>query len=241
MIIAVGKREKDQKVVDWNLEDPDKVKVTGFPLFDPLVGAEAKRQILFCPTWRNQLDELDQEEFEKSTYWQEITNFLKDRRLHDYLEDNSLQLVFRCHFRMAHLLQSMEVRLPAFIRVETGSADESLQQCLMDSLLLITDYSSIFWDMAFMRRPVILFQFDRLSFLAERGLHSFSTADEDMPFVLIAQDRDALFKAIEASAQNQFFLSDEQLLATQQFFDFQDGNSSQRVYQEILQLLKKVN
>lgn len=35
-----------------------------------------------------------------------------------------------------------------------------VQQLLKESLLLITDYSSVFFDMMYMNKPVIFYQFD---------------------------------------------------------------------------------
>ena len=140
---------------------------------------------------------------------------------------------------MAHHLNTIDTAFPECIRIETGDSERTLQQCLMDALLLITDYSSILWDMAYMKKPVILFQFDRSEFLAERGLHAFSTSDDQMPFVTVVNHRQAVLEKLAESAESRFCLSAEKQAAVAGFFDFFDADNSLRVYNEIVQLLKQ--
>ncbi len=233
MIIAVGDREKKQKVSDWSLKDPSRVKVTGFPLFDPLQEQKTKNEILFCPTWRNQLDEKDNDDFCKSLYFEEITRLLQDQRLAKFLNQHDLVLTFRCHFRMAHHLNSLYTKVDSSICIDSDKGGRSLQQCLSDAKVLITDYSSILWDMAYMKKPVVLFQFDRLEFLAERGLHAFSTPEEEMVFAEICDNRDVLFTILEELARRDFTLRSEQLDNVTSFISYFDSESSKRLYGEV--------
>lgn len=238
MILAVSNQEKQQKIDDWSLQDTSRVKVTGFPIFDPLHSFSPKQEILFCPTWRNQLDDLSEDEFQNSQYFKEITSFLCDSHLQNFLAQHSLQLIFRCHFRMANLLHVFQTDLPASIHVEKHDSKRSLQNCLRDAKLLITDYSSILWDMAFMKKPLILFQFDRHSFLAERGLHDFSIPDSTMKFASFAKDKEELFIHLSSFANNHFEISKDQQSNISQFFAFMDNNNSKRVYKEVCALLQ---
>ncbi len=238
MIIAVSEQEKQQKIDDWSLQDSSKVKVTGFPIFDPLHTFSPKQEILFCPTWRNQLDDLSEDEFQNSRYFKEIASFLCDNHFHDFLEQHSLQLTFRCHFRMANLLHVFQTNLPSSIQVELHDNKRSLQNCLRDAKLLITDYSSILWDMAFMQKPMILFQFDRHNFLAERGLHNFSIPDSTIKFASFAVNREELLTHLSSIAMNNFKISQEQQDNISKFFAFMDNNNSERVYKEVDRLFQ---
>ena len=41
---------------------------------------------------------------------------------------------------------------------------QDVQKLLMDCALLVTDYSSVFFDVAFLRKPVVYYQFDEEEF-----------------------------------------------------------------------------
>lgn len=238
MIVAAAEREKQEKITDWSLVDRSVVKPTGYPIFDPLQDYSSRKEILFCPTWRNRLDEMAPEQFRVSDYFVQIVGLLRDEVLHEFLEKAGITLIFRCHFRMAHHLETIDAALPRCIRVETGDSGRSVQQCLKDALLLITDYSSIFWDMAYMKKPIILFQFDRLAFLAERGLHAFSTPDDQISFATIVNQREKVLDALVKISENNFILNAAQQDTIATFFDYFDANNSKRVYREIERLLK---
>ena len=54
-----------------------------------------------------------------------------------------------------------ENRFPIFSdRIIIADMKYDVQQLLKESLLLITDYSSVFFDMMYMNKPVNFYQFD---------------------------------------------------------------------------------
>jgi CDP-glycerol glycerophosphotransferase len=97
-------------------------------------------------------------------------------------------------------------------------------------MALITDYSSILWDMAYMHRPVILYQFDREAFLAERGLHSFGIEESEMTFARVAKTGDRAVDHLESFSQNGFALTRDEKISADRFFAHRDSDNCKRLY-----------
>jgi CDP-glycerol glycerophosphotransferase (TagB/SpsB family) len=64
-------------------------------------------------------------------------------------------------------------------KVEFYSFDEiSIGDEIMESDMLLTDYSSISWDFLYMNKPIIFYTFDQEEFLKMRG--SYLDLDKDL-------------------------------------------------------------
>lgn len=134
------------------------VKQTGLARFDQLHDYEVKHnQLLFMPTWRKWLNK---DNFIDSEYFKVITNFLQMPLLHSFLEEKGLSLVFYPHHEVQKFIHCFsDLSLPSCIQI-ADKAHYDVQQLLKESALLITDYSSISMDFAYMQKPLIYFLFD---------------------------------------------------------------------------------
>ncbi len=147
-------------------------KMTGLARFDRLrelgqaVPLERRRWILVCPTWRywltpplavgSQRREVHDGFFD-SEYVREWTAFLADERLHALAEKHDLSIGFLPHPNIQPALARM--RLPAHVHALTF-AGQDVQQMIADAALMVTDYSSMSYNAAYLDRPVVYFQFD---------------------------------------------------------------------------------
>lgn len=96
--------------------------------------------------------------------------------------------------------------------------------------VLITDYSSIFFDYALLKKPLILFNYDEDSYSKERG---FYIELGSLP-VPVAQDGKMLIQIFEEQAQD-LLNSSERLL--NYVGNFEDGTSTEKV----IELMKKAS
>jgi CDP-glycerol glycerophosphotransferase (TagB/SpsB family) len=156
-------------------------KMTGLPRFDRLrevgaqVSVEDRDLILVCPTWRQWLNpplEVGSQrrevydEFYASEYVQQWLAFLKDDRLRELSERSGLKIGFMPHPNIQPALGRME--LPAHIEpIEFAGND--VQQVMARAAVMVTDYSSMAFNAAYLNRPVVYFQFDAK--LALEGAH----------------------------------------------------------------------
>lgn len=143
------------------------VQYLGFPRFDNLHVNISKNQILVMPTWRQWISgqtwksesvENSRAIFLKSEYFNRYNDFIHSTKLSDLLEKYNLNLVFYPHYEMQGYVDLFTSSLD---RITIASNDKyDVQTLLKESRILITDYSSVAFDFAYMRKDVIYYQFD---------------------------------------------------------------------------------
>ena len=147
---------------------PENVRLTGFPRHD-LLKNSPQRMITVMFTWRYDLVELPdkktglrylKEGFETSDYYQMMAVLLTDTRLKQFLEEYKYKMRFVLH-------PCMEQAMPYFEKLRGGYeviTKADYQEIFKTSDLIITDYSSVAFDFALLRKPIIYCQPDKEMF-----------------------------------------------------------------------------
>ena len=218
------------------------VQLTGLCRFDNLLTPhEVKRQILVMPTQREWLrvissDTLKYEGtyiFEESEYFKTWTHLLASSKLTAVLEKYDIQLLFYPHAAMqqyVHLFESSSSRIKVADR-----NNYDVQQLLMESSVLVTDYSSVFMDFAYMQKPVVYYHFDYEKYRQgqyQEGYFSYT----DNGFGRVVKNEDALLEELEVIASHNFIMEQKYKERTNNFFAYQDTHNCERVYQAILNM-----
>ena len=141
------------------------IQYTGFPRFDALhEQAPDNNRIFVMPTWRKWLKwrseshedaGADMKSSEYITMWK---RFFDSPKLKEIVERNNLEIVFYPHPNMSGIIDPESI-VPSFVSI-ADIEDADIQGLMKSSKMLITDYSSVFFDMVYMKRPVIFYQFD---------------------------------------------------------------------------------
>ena len=114
-------------------------------------------------------------------------------------------------------------------------AHYDVQNLLKESKLLITDYSSVFFDVAYMGKPCVYYQFDREKFYSshyQKGYFDYDT----MGFGEVALSHEELIDVVVRYIQTGFWVKDEYKGRTDSFFPVRDQNNCKRIMDEILKL-----
>jgi CDP-glycerol glycerophosphotransferase len=160
------------------------VQLLGFCRFDALhEPCEVRRQVLLMPTWRRWfggvIDKLGREAaiaaFRKSDYFRALNALLTSERLHAALEQTDHHLVFYPHYGAQDYIEAFERPHGRITIADRHRYD--VQQLLKESKILITDFSSVSFDFAYMGKPVIYFLPDEERYFAEhfeRGYFDFN-------------------------------------------------------------------
>ena len=207
---------------------PGIVRYTGLARHDNLHDIETKRQILVMPTWRMYIS--DEKDFLASEYYNQWNGFLSDPKLSEYLEKNDLTLVFYPHFEMQKYLHWFHSGDKRIILADFANFD--VQTLLKESKLLVTDYSSVFFDFAYMRKAVVYFQFDTDDFFSKhygRGYFSFS----EMGFGPVVNNVEDLIQGISHSMNNGFNPTGKYRKRMEEFFPLYDRENCERIYDAI--------
>jgi glycosyltransferase involved in cell wall biosynthesis len=210
------------------------VVLSGFPRHDELLRASmaaAPRTLAILPTWRKVFTQPAAPEGLKTRFLDEWFKLLHDPRLKSMAEGHGLKIKFAPHRLMAEHMR--DLKLPSHVEFIDVTDNFRYQHLISESALALSDYSSVLTEFAYIRRPVVYFQFDRDEFLG--GGHTLSRGyfdyDED-GFGAVGHTTTEVFAHMNAILQGR---EDPEYAARREsFFAFRDGRCCERVWQEVL-------
>lgn len=223
---------------------PDVVKLTGLPRYDTLLDKQKiikpKKQIMLSFTWRNSLasvidkktgKRLYNEDFKNTTYFKNLNNFMNDERLLKVLKEKGYIINFCPHPNV--LTQLEDFKSNKYVKIEKNI---NYQKEFCENSLLITDYSSVFFDFGYLNKPVIYFQPDREEFFAGQLYDEGYFDYNKMGFGPVCDDYENLIKETIKIIENDCKIDKKYSKRIDEFFKFKDRNNCQRVYEEIKKL-----
>jgi glycosyltransferase involved in cell wall biosynthesis/CDP-glycerol glycerophosphotransferase (TagB/SpsB family) len=231
---------------------PREVRLTGLPRHDDLLAAservpEAERRyIVVMPTWRDYLtgesvgasnERTHNAHFMESLYAQQWRAFLTSDRLREVAREHDLTVAFMPHPNTQPYLPDFD--LPDHVEV-LRYADHDVRDVIARSVMMVTDYSSIAFNMAYLYRPVVYFQFDTADFYG--GEHLERPGYFDYPSHGFGPLADTSDEAVQHVADIAAHGPDEEHLARmKRTFPVRDGRNSQRVYEAVKGLNQPVS
>ena len=206
----------------------------GFCRFDGLVDFQAKRQILVMPTYRSYLHGID---FTSSDFFKAYSALLGSEQLKKHLEHSNIRLVFYLHHKFqpyTHLFKRFE---QAPLVTVADQAHYDVQQLLKESSLLVTDYSSVFFDFAYMRKPMVFYQFDYAEYRAKHFQEGYFDYHES--FGPVVENLESLLQAMEGYIKNAFAVEERYRQRVNEYFPLHDTSNCKRVYDAIMECANK--
>lgn len=217
------------------------VKLTGLPRYDYL-GNNITKKITIMPTWRKNLavstskDTLLRgysSEFKDSEYFKFYNGLLNDHRIEKSLKKYKYTLEFYIHPALAAQAKDFFSNSSNVI-VNTATANYS--KVFKESALLVTDYSSVAFDFAYLNKKVLYTQFDKKEFFGSHiYTEGYSDYEKDGLGKVVYNYEDAVSEIIKA-IENDCEPEDKYLKRIKKFYKFNDKNNCKRVYEEILKL-----
>jgi len=120
-----------------------------------------KLELVYFPTWREYLAYLSDDEFINSEYFKTIRSFITSDTLEKYLNEYNIHLRVFLHPKM----RKFTSQFSGIDGVDViDSSTVSLSVLIKEADGVISDYSSMVWDFAYQRKPIILFQFDQTAY-----------------------------------------------------------------------------
>lgn len=231
------------------------VQRTGFPRHDRLMvlaesahAEKGKGHVLVMPTWRAYFSQLTapgtaergaHPEFFASVFAQEWRALITDRRVLELCRREGRKLVFMPHPNLEPYLEGFD--LPEEVRVVTY-AEADVQEMIAGAGAMITDYSSVAFDAAFVGRPLVYFQFDRREFLGGGHIGRPGYFDyETHGFGPVAGTVDSVVEALERCAEAGFSVSEEFARRVRHAFGTQKPGACERVTRAIEDLSRPLS
>ncbi|WP_223806015.1 CDP-glycerol glycerophosphotransferase family protein [Ornithinibacillus gellani] len=179
-----------------------------------------KKVILYAPTWR------DNQFYDVGKYKFEIQ--LDMKRMQKELGEDYV-LVLRLHYLVAENLDL--TGLEGFAYDFSTYGDIKDLYLLAD--ILITDYSSVFFDYAILKRPILFFVYDLDDYRDDlRGF--YFDFEQEAPGPLL-QSTMEIIDTVQQLEQSGFAPTAERQAFYERFCSLEDGNASKHVVERILQ------
>lgn len=219
--IVSSERERNMIIDDFGWP-ADRVHATGLARFDRLFAEHPPPEptLLILPTWRDWLK--NDQDVAKSEYLERWVSLLKSERFARFLDDHGLTADLYLHYNMqpfAERFASDHVRI-----LKLGEVP--VQDLLIRSQILLTDYTSAALDFSFLDRPIVYYQFDRSSFIGPRPSHF--ALDRELPGD-IAFTESGVLDQLESAGDRGFTQTDEMHKRSDALIAFRDQSASARI------------
>lgn len=242
LFITSTKEEYNSIVNDYNRYKFGKKEVvlTGLARHDTLLknNQNSIKQVLVMPTWRHYLSGLIigslgirklKDDFRESKYFQKWNSLLNSDVLQKLCKKYSYAIVFNPHPNIIPYLKDFEI--PSYVSI--ASENKSLQDLFCKSSLMITDYSSVAFEMAYLGKSVIYYQFDKEEFFSSHTLQKGYFDYEKDGFGPVVENEENLLKQLENFLRNDcksFGVYKDNINSA---FVFKDGRCCERNYKAI--------
>lgn len=226
----------------WNLKKIGKENVileAGYPRNDFLINytheevkrlrsnlkiPENKKIILYAPTWRD-----NQHNAKMGYVYTPEVDFdkLKENLGEEYV------ILFRAHYLVANSFNFK--KHGGFVYDVSNESDINRLYVISD--LLITDYSSVFFDYANLRRPMIFYMYDLDDYANE--IRGFYITLDELPGPIV-QTQDKLLDAIVNVFDREHVYADKYKAFCKEFNYLDDGQASKRVIEAVIEEIQDV-
>lgn len=216
--------------------------LTGLCRYDNLYCDKLENQILIMPTFRSWLSPKnksisneEKKKFLKSEFYEQYKGLLKSDEFNNLLIKNHYKAVFYLHYALQPYTELFKKFESKNVVIAT-SKDFDVQNLLKESKLLITDYSSVFFDFAYMKKPEVFFQFDLSKYRLNHYKEGYFNYERNA-FGDVCYSYDELMNSIRRRFATNMNISDDDSLKVDNFFEYNDCNNCKRTYDAIDKLL----
>jgi CDP-glycerol glycerophosphotransferase len=212
------------------------VQYLGFCRYDELSRPhKTYKQILLMPTWRTYIAKCNNvDEFTQTEFFRVYQSLINNDNLHLILKKYGYNLIFYPHYEVQKYINSFSsisdcIKIASFDKYD-------VQNLLMESAVLITDFSSVFFDFAYMKKPVIFYQFDETEYRNKhysQGYFSYLNNG----FGSVVTDEKHLIDELDTVLKNGALLNEKYLDRVNSFFAINDMDNCRRNFNAIKKLM----
>ena len=231
LFICGAKKEYEYIKEKFNYPN-NNVAYLGFSRFDNLYNNNVdNKQILIMPTWRNWLGRETnflekKQEFKNSEYFKKWNSLLNNEELVEYIEKENIKIYFYPHMNMHAFIKDFKVNSS---NIKIISKEYDIQKLLKESALLVTDYSSVYMDFAYMNKPIIYYQFDSSKYRENQLQEGYFKYNKDA-FGKILIDEDDVVNRIIGYTKMNYKIEPIYQKRMDEFFELKDQNNNKRIY-----------
>ncbi|RIM85672.1 glycosyltransferase [Staphylococcus xylosus] len=189
--------------------------------------------ITIMPTWRPNLLNMSDEEFLNSSFYLAYSTFFNSEKLLDLIKVSNIQILFCLHPRMQNRFSKFFEDFK-FIKIPKTII---YSEIINTTTILITDVSSVAFDIAYINKPVLYYHFDIddiYKYAAYKpGYFDYLT----MGFGPVVNNHAELINEILTIISNDYKTSSIYLMRIEKFFNNKDCNNRLRT----ISMIEKYN
>lgn len=216
----------------------ENVIYTGFSRFDGLYDFQKDKFVLVMPTWRKWIPSItwhkdrigNPDEYE---YFRIYKKMINDKQMISCLKRHNMKMIFFLHHEMQKYMEYFGDSNEVITFATEKEFD--VQKLLKDCSCLITDYSSVSFDVAYMNKPVIYFQFDEDEYYSKHYQKGYFDYDE-MGFGKKCKTFFEVQKVLEEILDEDCKMEDLYKQRVKKFFVYHDQENCRRIYEAIFKL-----
>lgn len=220
-----------------NIKQPEygysdkEVRLTGLARYDGLINNDQK-QILITPTWRRNLVNAGSsgnvraknDFFKESEYFRIYNSLINDKRLIECAKKNHYRIMYLIHPTLSAQIDDFDKN--DYVDIVAAAGDMSYEKVLTESSLMVTDYSGVQFDFAYMRKPVLYYH---PASLPPHYTESIAFKYDSMGFGPIIDNHEILVDEICDYMEHECRIKDYYRNRADEFFAFDDAENCKRI------------
>lgn len=223
LVVTSSELENDSFLSDKYNYDENIFQILGFPRYDRLNSSDEKI-IAIMPTWRRNLE--DENQLINSKYFKQLNSLLNNKRLIESAKNMDYKIIFKPHPELLPYLN-------CFTKNDFVEIDEihKYHEIINKSSILVTDYSSVAFDFAYLKKPIIYYHYpdDDFHYNTEASYFKYDT----MGFGELFDNEEDLIGKVIYYMDNGTCMEEEYQKRVDEFFKFNDHDNSERCYEAI--------
>ncbi len=215
--------------------DEESLRLIGMARYDGLRSSE-RRQILITPTWRRDivnsgvahLKKGYNDSFKNSEYFRIYNRLINDERLIECAKKYRYRIIYLLH--PATSAQIGDFDRNNYVELVAAAGDMNYEEILTQSSLMVTDYSGVQFDFAYMRKPLLYYH--PVS-LPPHYKESQAYRYEEDAFGPIIDTHERLVDELCNYMKNNCVMKEEYKKRADRFFAYSDFENCKRIYREV--------
>jgi CDP-glycerol glycerophosphotransferase (TagB/SpsB family) len=204
---------------------------TGIPRFDGLQD-KSENMILLIPTWRvnvasnisNDRIRTRNSSFKETEYFKIYNSLINNKDLLKLLKKNDYKVVFLIHPTLISNKDDYDKN--DYVDI-ISAADVNYEDVLTRAKVMITDYSGVQYDFAYMHKPIVYYHNPLLPPSYDDGMMNYKT----MGFGDIVENEDDLIKIIDKYLNSGVRIEKKYEDRINSFFLFDDYDNCKRIFE----------
>lgn len=241
LFVTSSEYERNSVLENPYYYDKESVILTGMPRFDFLEDI-AKKKLIIAPTYRKELTQMKTDKsgkrgydpsFRGSDYFAFYQALLKDKKLDSVLKTYGMEGEFYLH----PALEAQRIDFQGNEHMKVMDYPYDYTKAFNEGGLLVSDHSSLVFDFAYLKKPIIYAHFDIENLFVEHeyGNESYYSDERD-GFGPVYKEYHATVDGIISIVKEGCDMSEEYSERVDTFFYKRDQKNSQRVYEAIVNL-----